>query len=77
MIAASDPSQPVNPLSHAVDNLFAERGDFTVYKGKDAAGNELHVSAKEMVQKAREELQATREMENVYQRAAACMGLEV
>ena len=71
------PSIEKDPLSRAVDNLFEERGDFTVYQGKDANGSEIHTSAKELVQNAREELTRTQEMEEVYQRAAACMGIGV
>lgn len=65
----------IDPLSHSVDSMFAERGDFTVYQGKDADGTELHVSAKELVDTAREELTRVQEMENVYQQAAVCLGL--
>ena len=64
-----------DPLSHSVDNLFTERGDFTVYQGKDADGNELHVSAKELVDNAREEHARVQEMKDVYQQAAVCLGL--
>lgn len=64
-----------DPLSHSVDSMFEERGDFTIYQGKDADGAELHVSAKELVQTAREELTRVQEMENVYQQAALCLGL--
>lgn len=71
---ATEP-KTVDPLSLAVDNLFEERGDFTVYQGKDADGTELHVSAKELVGNAREELTRVKDMENVYQQAALCLGL--
>ncbi len=68
-------SKPSSPLSQAIDNMFAERGDFTIYQGKDAAGNELHSSAQELVQTARDEMTRTQEMESVYQQAAVCLGL--
>lgn len=63
------------PLSHSVDSMFEERGDFTVYQGKDVDGNELHVSAKELVQAARDEHARVQDMESVYQQAALCLGL--
>jgi hypothetical protein len=71
------PQKTIDPLSRSVDNLFEERGDFTVYQGKNADGADIHTSAQELVQNAREELNTAQDMKDVYQRAAACMGIGV
>ena len=72
---ATPEPKAVDPLSRSVDHMFEERGDFTVYQGKDADGVDLHVSAKELVDNAREEHARVQEMKDVYQQAAVCLGL--
>ena len=70
------PEKGYDALDYQVESLLTERGGFTISNGKDAAGNEITVSAREYIDAAKNEQAAAENRKHLYDRAAACMGLE-
>lgn len=70
------PEKGYDALDYQVESLLTERGDFNISNGKDAAGNEITVSAREYIDEAKNNQAAAENRKHLYDRAAACMGLE-
>lgn len=70
------PEKGYDALDYQVESLLTERGDFQISNGKDAAGNEISVSAREYIDEVKNTLAAAENRKHLYDRAAACMGLE-
>jgi hypothetical protein len=57
----------------AADVILQEQGDFKVFDGVDAEGNERHRSAREILNEARDALAVEQNRANLYHRAAVCL----
>jgi hypothetical protein len=70
------PERGYDPLDYDVESLLTERGDFTISTGTDAAGNPVVKSAREFIDENKNQLASMENRKYLYDRAAACMGLE-
>ena len=70
------PEAGYDPLDYQVESLLQERGDFPIAMGTDAAGNQVMTSARDVIDGVKDDLANTENQKHLYDRAAACMGLE-
>lgn len=70
------PEKGYDPLDYQVESLLEERGDFPIHVGTDAAGNDITRSARELIDEAKDAVAVHKNHKHLYDRAAACMGLE-
>ncbi|WP_191966128.1 hypothetical protein [Oryzomonas japonica] len=70
------PEKGYDALDYQVQSILQERGDILIVTGKDAAGNDITQPASEFIDTAKNDLAAAENRKHLYDRAAACMGLE-
>lgn len=71
------PQAGYDPLDYQVQTLIKERGDFNIFAGTDANGQPVWLPASEFVERAKNEATAHDNRKHLYDRAAACMAMEI
>lgn len=71
------PQAGYDPLDFQVQTLIKERGDFNVFAGTDEAGQPVWLPASEYIDRVKNEAAAHENRKHLYDRAAACMSMEI
>lgn len=64
-----------DPLAHEVETLLRDHGDVALVR-HDADGQQITVSAHQVLEEARADMERTRQLEKAYERAALCLGFD-
>lgn len=71
------PQAGYDPLDFQVQTLIKERGDFNIFSGTDANGQPVWLPASEYIDRVKNEAAAHENRKHLYDRAAACMSMEI